>query len=184
MASLFCEKSCRFKDSYIVFVISRNQWVRFNNSTILICFECKYLSCLDLFLAPVYSFACLAHWVLGVVGQHVLLAVFASELRWFGQVGVSWREDFVFDTRVETEYSEFVLTLLVDGSSSLFALLYSPLRVGHRVFSLAHLNDRAAAVPAVRREILFPERVVDRERHVMEHGVRFADPFVGGGIPF
>lgn len=184
MASLFCEKSCRFKDSYIVFVISRNQWVGFNDSTILICFECEYLSCLYLFLAPVYYFACLAHWVLGVISQHVLLAVVASELRRFGQVGVSWRENLVFDTRVESEYCEFVLALLVDGSSSLFTLLDRPLRVGHRVFGFAHLDDRTTAVPAVRWEILFPERVVDRERHVMEHGVRFADPFVGGSIPF
>ena len=118
----------------------------------------------------------MAHWVFGVIGQHVLLAVVASELRRFGQVGVTWRENLVFDARVESEDGEFVLTLLVDGSSSLFALLDSPLRVGHRVFGFAHLDDGAAAVPAVGREILFPERVVDRERHVVEHGVRIADP--------
>lgn len=92
----------------------------------------------------------------------------------------------MFDARVESEDGEFVLPLLVDGSSSLFALLDGPLRVGHRMFGLAHLDDGAAAVPAVGREKLFPEGVVDRQRHVVEHGVRFADPFVGGGavLPF
>lgn len=87
----------------------------------------------------------------------------------------------MFDARVESEDGEFVLPLLVDGSGSLFALLDGPLRVGHRIFRLAHLDDRTAAVPAVGREKLFPEGVVDRQRHVVEHGVRFADPFVGGG---
>lgn len=118
----------------------------------------------------------MAHGVVGFVVELVLVAVATA----FGEVGVSGREDLLLLAGVEAEDGELVLTFLVECCGCFLSLLDGLLGVGQGVLGLAYLDDGATAVPAVGREELLPEGVVDRECGTMENGMRLADAFVGG----
>ena len=76
---------------------------------------------------------------------------------------MSRREDLLFGAGVEAEDGELVLAVLVECGGGFLAELDGVLGVGERVLGLAYLDDGATTVPAVGREELLPERIVDRE---------------------
>lgn len=80
---------------------------------------------------------------------------------------MAWREYFLFLSGVEAEDGELVLAVLVECGGGFLAELDGVLGVGERVLGLADLDDGATAVPAVGREELLPERIVDRESGTM-----------------
>ncbi len=73
------------------------------------------------------------------------------------------REYLLFGAWVEAEDGELVLAVLVECGGGFLAELDGVLGVGLLIFRLANLDDGATAVPAVGREELLPERIVDRE---------------------
>lgn len=77
------------------------------------------------------------------------------------------REYFLFLAGVEAEDGELVLAVLVECGGGFLAEIDGVLGVGQGVLGLADLDDGATAVPAVGREELLPERVVDRESGTM-----------------
>ena len=120
--------------------------------------------------------ASLAKLVLGDRWFCELRLTFSYRARAAGRysVGIIMGDGFLLRAWIEPEHAAGVVL------ECLFAASARVGGIGDRIFRLAHLDHRAAAVPAIRKQELLPERVREWQSHPIECSVFLPDAIIAG----